>query len=342
MRSIYRILDANFNRSREALRVVEDFARFLLDDAALAGIAKDLRSDLAQVLQALPADELLADRDTPGDVGTELTSPVEAARSDAPAVATAACKRLSEALRTLEEYAKIVAPAQAPRLERMRYASYTLEQRLAHRIAVGDRFARVKLYVLLTSRLCRQDVLATASAVLEGGAECIQLREKDMPHGQLLGLAGKLRELTQRRGALFILNDRADIAALVGADGVHVGQDDLPISAARKLLPLAGLVGQSTHNVGQAHAAVAAGADYIGVGPMFATQTKDAGPLAGLEYMRQVASEIALPHVAIGGISAENVKDVIAAGAKAVAVCSSVISDADPARAAAAIRRQIP
>jgi thiamine-phosphate pyrophosphorylase len=342
LRSIYRILDANFNRAREALRVIEDFARFLLDDAAIAAIAKNFRSQLAQVLQALPADELLAGRDTPGDVGTTLTSPTEQERPDAPAIATAACKRLSEALRTLEEYAKLVAPDQAARLEQMRYASYTLEQRLQHRLAAGERFASVRLYVLLTSRLCRHDVLTTARAVLDGGAQCLQLREKDMPHGQLLKLAEQLRDVTRQRQALFIMNDRADIAALVGADGVHVGQDDLGVASARKLLPLAGLVGKSTHNIAQAKAAVDEGADYIGVGPMFATQTKDAGPLAGLAYMRQVAGEIALPHVAIGGINAENVREVIAAGAKAVAVCSAVISAEDPLKTAGAIRSQIP
>lgn len=318
--------------------MVEDFARFVLNDAALASGFKGLRSGLQECYQALPVEKMLAGRDTPGDVGTAISSPTEGVRTDAPAVAAAACKRLTEALRTLEEYSKLLAPQQAAKLEAMRYQAYTLEQRLAQRTAAGEKFKNVRLYVLLTSKLCRRDVLEIARLCIEGGADCIQLREKDMPDCQRFELACRLREITAAAGAIFIVNDRADLAAAVGADGVHLGQDDLPVSAVRPLLPIGGLVGRSTHNIAQARAAVAEGADYIGVGPMFPTSTKDAGPLAGPEYLRQVVAEIALPHVAIGGITADNAGQLIAAGAKCLAVCSAVISSPDPAAAAREIK----
>ncbi len=341
MRNIYRILDANFNRAREALRVIEDFARFVLDDAGLSSSAKDMRSRLRWVMERFPADAMLAARDTPGDVGTTITSATEADRPNAASVATAACKRLTEALRTLEEYAKLADHASACEFESMRYAAYTLEQRLALRLAGSERFNAVRLYVLLTSRLCRSDPVATAHAAIAGGADCIQIREKEMPDGQLLTHACRIREITQSAGVLLIINDRPDIAAIVGADGVHLGQDDLPVADARRLLPTGAIIGLSTHNISQARAAANTGADYIGVGPMFPTATKDAGPVAGVAYLREVIAEISLPHVAVGGITSGNVGELIAAGARRVAVCSAVIAAADPAAAAAEIKRQL-
>lgn len=342
MRDVHRILDANFNRAREALRVIEDFARFILDDEALCSTAKQLRTRLRQLYGRFEAAALLASRDTPGDVGTRISSAGEGRRAGAADVATAACKRLSEALRTLEEYAKTEAPDAAAQFESLRYEAYTLEARLAGRLATAGRLEPVRLYVLVTSRLCRGDPAATAEAAIAGGADCIQLREKDAPDREVLRLARRLREVTRQAGVLLIVNDRPDIAALAGADGVHLGQDDLPLADARRLLRPGAIVGRSTHELAQARAAIEEGADYIGVGPMFASATKDAGAVAGVPYLRQVVSQVALPHVAIGGITAANVGQLVEAGAKRVAVCSAVIAAADPAAVAADIKSRLP
>jgi len=342
LREIYRILDANFNRAREALRVIEDFARFALDDAGLSASAKGLRARLRRARERFPAGELLAARDTPGDVGTRITTAEEKDRPDAAAVVSAACKRLGEALRTLEEYAKVVSAEDASAFEEMRYSAYALEQRLGARLAVGRRFEDVRLYVLLTSRLCRRDPLLVARAVLAGGAECIQVREKDMPDRQLLGLIRRLREITLAAGALLIVNDRPDLAALGDADGLHLGQDDLPVPECRRLLRPGAIIGRSTHDLDQARAAEREGADYIGVGPMFASTTKPGEPVAGVGFLRQVLGEVSLPHVAIGGITAENVGELVAAGARRVAVCAAVISAEDPEAQARRIRSRLP
>ena len=341
MREIYRILDANFNRAREALRVIEDYARFALDDEGASAAAKELRSRLQVCCGGFPSAEMLAARDTPGDVGTGITSATESRRGDAAAVATAACKRLTEALRTLEEYAKTVQPDQTGELESMRYAAYDLEQRLARRAAGPGWFEDVRLYVLLTSELCRGGPLATCEAAIAGGADCIQLREKALPDGELLGLARRLGKLTRSRNVGLIINDRPDVAAAANADGVHLGQDDMPVAAARKVLPARAIVGKSTHDIVQARAAQAEGADYIGAGPMFPTDTKHTGPVAGPEFLAQVVSEISIPHVAIGGITAENVGALVSAGAQRVAVCSAVIAADDPAAAAKRIRQSL-
>ncbi|HAU38533.1 MAG TPA: thiamine phosphate synthase [Phycisphaerales bacterium] len=342
MREVHRILDANFNRAREALRVIEDCGRFALNDPAVTALAKNLRSDLKEIFSAMPVEEMLTSRDTPGDIGTDLTSPAEPRRRDLADVVVAACKRLTEALRTIEEYSKFVAPAQTLLVERTRYNCYTLEQRVVGRLLTGQRFADVKLYVLITPTVCRGSVRETARAAVAGGADAIQLRAKDLPDAALLAMAAELRELADETGRLFLMNDRADIAALVAADGVHVGQGDLPVAEVRRLLRPGAIVGKSTHSIDQARGAVNEGADYVSVGPMFDTDTKDAGPVRGPDYLRQAAGEITVPLVPIGGITAENVRTLVEAGARRVAVCAAVCAAKDPAAAAEAIRKQIP
>ncbi len=340
MREIYRILDANFNRAREALRVAEDCGRFALNDPAITATAKYMRSELQEIYQQMPVGEMITSRDTPGDIGTEITSPTEPVRQDLLAVATAALKRLSEALRSIEEYSKIVAPTQTPAVERMRYNAYTLEQRLVGRCVVSERFKVVKLYVLITPSLCKGSIRDIARQAIAGGADAIQLRAKDLPDAQVLAIAAELRELTDETGKLLLINDRADIAAIVNADGLHLGQQDLPIGDARRLLRAGAIVGRSTHTIEQARAAINEGADYISVGPMFPTQTKDR-LVAGVELLQAAAKEISLPLCAIGGINADNARQLVEMGASCVAVSSAVCSAANPQAAAEAIKKAL-
>ncbi len=343
MKDIYRILDANFNRAREALRVCEDCGRFALNDPAITALAKNMRSEIADVLKDMPAGELVASRDTASDIGTEITSPTESRRESLQDVAVAATKRLTEALRTIEEYSKIVCPARTRKLERMRYDGYTLEQRLIGRVNVGLRFADVRVYAIISTfdgSRSAKSIRDTARAALAGGAGAIQLRQKEICDDIMLAMAAELRELTDETNRLFIVNDRPDIAAIVGADGVHLGQRDLPVGDARRLLRPGAIVGKSTHSAAQATAAVNEGADYVAIGPVFETGTKDAGEPVGVEMVRQVVEKITLPVVAIGGINASNAADVIAAGAKCLAV-SSAICTADNPKAATAELRQL-
>jgi len=339
MREVYRILDANFNRAREALRVAEDCGRFALNDPAITAMAKNLRSELQEVFSDLPVDEMVTSRDTAGDIGTEITSPTEPARDNLADVATAALKRLTESLRTIEEYGKFVKPARTVQVERMRYDAYTLEQRLTERLLVGKRFEAVKLYVLVTSTMCSGSVREITSAAVAGGADAIQLRETDVPDAVMLALAAELRELADETGKLLFVNNRPDIAALVAADGLHLGQGDLPVAEARKLLRPGAIIGKSAHTVAEAKAAANEGADYVSIGPMFETATKDAGKPIGPAVLKQVTEAVSLPVCPIGGINAENIPELIAAGAQRVAVSSAVCRADDPKAAAAAIRR---
>ncbi|MBI3078774.1 MAG: thiamine phosphate synthase [Deltaproteobacteria bacterium] len=178
-----------------------------------------------------------------------------------------------------------------------------------------------------------------ARAALQGGARVLQLRAKTMGSGDYLRVARALRALTAAWGALLIVNDRVDVAALVSADGVHVGQNDLPPAAVRAILGPGRLVGLSTHSLEQAEAAQAGGVvDYVGFGPMFATQTKVSGRAPrGPEALRAVRARVRLPVVAIGGITQDNVGEVVAAGADAVAVIAAVAGAPDMTAAARAL-----
>lgn len=161
------------------------------------------------------------------------------------------------------------------------------------------------------------------SAALAGGARIIQLREKRLSFRDIYPVAMRLKSLIASAGALFIINDSVELALAVDADGVHLGQEDMPLEAARRLMGKDGIIGISTHGLLQARAAEEGGADYIGFGPVYATSTKDAGEARGLTGLKEIRDKIKIPIVAIGGINEGNAKEVISAGADALAVISA-------------------
>ena len=331
---ILRLFDANANRAREALRVLEDYARFVRDDDRLTGELKWMRHAVTTTVRPhLPAAVLW--RDTAGDVGTTITTAAEAYRADLADVVIAAGKRLGEALRSLEEYAKTFDPATAANLEAIRYRAYRVEQMVARTLHPAGRFAAVRLYVLITESACRHPWEATARAAIAGGAKALQLREKSLDGGELLARAVKFVAICRAANVLAIINDRPDVALLSGADGVHVGQGDLPAAEVRKLLGPDKIVGVSTHEIAQAQRAVIDGADYVGVGPVFRSTTKPRDIAPGLPYATAVAAGVRVPAVAIAGITAGNVGQVVATGVRCVAVTAAV-TGADDVRAAAA------
>jgi thiamine-phosphate pyrophosphorylase len=191
------------------------------------------------------------------------------------------------------------------------------------------------LYVILDrGAVGGRDLVPVLDAVLAGGCRVVQLREKTMPLADLYPMAQALRRRCREAGCLFIVNDRVDLALAVEADGVHVGQDDLPAREARRLLRPGMILGVSTHDESQARRARDEGADYVAVGSMFPTGSKAGFRLVGPDLVRRVRPEIPVPLVAIGGITVDNVTEVIQAGADAVAVISAVCAAPDPAAAA--------
>jgi len=187
------------------------------------------------------------------------------------------------------------------------------------------------VYVILDPEVSRGRALPSMlDSVLAGGARLIQLRDKHTPLAELYPLALRLSDRCRQAGALFIVNDRADLALAVGAGGLHVGQDDLPAAAARRILPAGMILGVSTHDPDQAYRALADGADYVAVGSIYPTGTKAGFQLVGPELVRALRPEIPVPLVGIGGITADNAAQVLEAGADAVAVISAVCGADDP------------
>ncbi|GIW08144.1 MAG: thiamine-phosphate synthase [Dehalococcoidia bacterium] len=188
------------------------------------------------------------------------------------------------------------------------------------------------LYVIVDPETA--DPLPLAAAVIRGGARVLQLRDKRNPAGASLRLAEAIGEVARRSGVLFIVNDRVDIALAAGADGVHLGQHDLPVAAARAIAGDRLIIGCSTNTVEEARRAVADGADYLGVGAMFPTRSKSDTRPAGIARLREIRAAVDLPIVAIGGITAANAAEVVAAGADMIAVISAIASASDPEMAA--------
>ena len=342
-RSVYRIIDANFNRAREAVRVVEEFCRFALNCSDLTERAKQFRHELSACLGSLDAGRLIASRDTLGDVGVGKTVDSQLERANLGDCFTAGCKRLTESLRTLAEMTQTINPAVAQTIEKLRFAAYTLEKDIVLFSSTAERFKQVRLYVIISSSL-PADVLSLAHRCAAGGADCIQLRAKTIEDDKLFALALEFVKICKDAGVLSVINDRVDIAAAAGADGVHLGQNDLPVDQARKLQLTPLIIGKSTHSVEQLRAACRELPTYVSLGPVFSTGTKPAAKPVGLEYVTQateILADIGIGHVAVGGITPDNVGQVLSAGAAAIAVCSAVTEAGDPTAACRALKEKV-
>ena len=326
--TIYRIIDANSNRTGEGLRVLEDIARFVLNDISLSRRLKELRHSLVKNLSRLD-HQLLSARDSENDIGPAIEA--KGTQTDIAALVSANCKRVEEALRSLEELAKlpeISDSIDATALNRARFTVYSIEQELQSLLSRYKMASHIRgIYAIIdTSLPACHDIDAAVEAVIKGGARTIQLRDSFYSKNERYKIALKMKEICQQNNILFIVNNDLDIALATGADGVHLGQDDLPVTIARTLLPVNRIIGCSTHNLQQALTASKDGADYIGVGSIFPTSTKQDATQIGLNALREIKAKVSIPVVAIGGINAENVLQVIDAGADAVAVISAILS----------------
>ncbi len=327
-----RIIDANLNRGVEALRVLEEISRFLLDDKSSSETLKLIRHEI-NALQEKDYDALLKARDTENDIGINIKNPDK--RTDIESIFKANIKRLQQVLRVLAEYS----PDNAAVFEDLRYKSYTLEKIMWNKLK--DKYNKLilgnkKLYLVTNSDKFENDdaFLDAVASALKGGVDILQLREKTMPANRIIELGKKIKLLCAEYGATFIVNDRVDIAYVLEADGVHLGQDDMDVESARKILGNNAIIGVSTHAPEQAQKAVADGADYIGMGPVFTTPTKPGRKSVGLEYVEWVSNNIDIPAFAIGGIDTDNVSEVIAHGAKRIAVVRAIINAENPEYAA--------
>jgi thiamine-phosphate pyrophosphorylase len=336
-----RVLDANFNRAREATRVLEDYCRFVLNDRFLTEQLKELRHELVRVLEKIPAHLLTASRETQSDVGTSVSAHGEYERSSLPQIAVVNGKRLQEALRSLEEFGKLFAADLGGEFEKIRYRSYTLERSLVVGGRSREKLSSAKLYALLTGAQCQASLDWVIEQSAMGGVDVIQLREKTLCDRELLVRAQEVRRWTRKAGVLFIVNDRPDIARLAEADGVHLGQDDMTVRDARKVVGADALIGVSTHTLEQVRQAVLDGANYIGIGPVFPSRTKEFGEFPGLDFVRAAVAETSLPAFALGGIEPSNIDQVVQVGVTRVAVSSVIARSEDPEQVCRLLRSRL-
>jgi len=335
--AVARLLDANLDRAREGLRVLEDWARFGVDRADLVARTKDMRQRLGR----LHRDDYKLARHTATDPAAGMGHPAQQERLSPSQIVGANAGRVHEALRVLEEFGRSIDPELASEAAALRYGIYDLEVDLLQASRGGQQrrqlLAQCHLY-LVSSPV--PGLEAVVAAALGAGVRLVQYRAKDgepIDDSQRLQQCRQLRQLCASHGALFIVNDRIDLALAVEADGVHLGQGDLPPAVARQLLGPERLIGRSTQSIDQLRQAVADGCDYVGVGPVNATPTKPGREPVGLDYVRQAAAESPIPFFAIGGLECTNIEAVRQAGAQRVAVVRAITAAADPAAATTAL-----
>ncbi len=341
----YRILDASLNRASEGFRTLEEFSRFVLENRDLSVEVKSLRHELANSFPSfLNRRDLLSARNTQGDVGTSIETASEYVRIEPSQVIAAAASRVQQSLRVIEEYGKLIEPDFPRVVEQIRYRCYDVCAKLELLANPSTRQKMIhdaKLYLLIDGAESEEVLMERIERFSEAGVDVFQLRDHSLDDRTLYHRSKAAVAATRRCNRLFIVNDRADIAAASDADGVHVGQEELPVDAARKILGHDRLVGVSTHSREQAEQAVRDGADYIGCGPVFSSRTKQFDYHLGTDLLRDVASAVQLPAFAIGGIEQSNLKLVLHSGFTRIAVTGAIRDAVDPYQAALELRKSL-
>ena len=326
-----RIIDANLNRIGEGLRVLEELARLSLDDSDLTQKLKNMRHEILRLNPVLQT-ELLNARNADGDVGADMLVHGEFEKRNKNELVMANARRAQESLRVMEEMARSPdLKLDTEKYKKARFSLYSIEKELIGKISRQDKIKKITgLYAIIDTDLLKgRDYKEVTSQVIKGGARVIQLRDKRLDKKKLLEIAREIKQLCLANDVLFIINDHLDIALAVDADGLHIGDDDIPAVVARQLLPMDKILGCSARTVDDALALSKDGADHLGVGAMFATGTKEGAEVVGKERLQEIKSVVNIPLVAIGGIDKNNVKEIVEAGADAVAVISAVLNAED-------------
>ena len=324
MKKIYRILDANVNRAAEGIRVVEDICRFNFENENLTKKLRDVRHAIRKNLKDFDS-HMLRHRDSNHDIGKKITIGNELDKKESlKQIIIANFKRALEAIRVVEEISKTTSNMYkiGKIYENIRYELYYLEKDVLG--ILNKKIIPKGIYGITFEKFSNgRTNIEIVRKMIENGIKIVQYREKDKSFKEMYEEALILREMTKEADVLFIINDHIELAQMVDADGVHIGQDDWPLKEVRKLIGDDKIIGLSTHSKEQAIEAVELGADYIGAGPIFDTNTKDYATV-GIEYLEFVAQNIKIPFVAIGGIKEGNIKEVVDAGAKSIALVTEI------------------
>lgn len=325
---------------------MEEYCRFGLNNLSLASQAKGARHRLCEAIKSIDPILLISSRDADGDVGRAMKVDGQLQRTSVEDCFAAASKRASEALRALAESTQAIEPQVAAIMEELRFKVYSLEKRTVLLAYSKQKFKSVRLCVLInaTQNTPESNVLSLIHTCVENGADCLQLRAKGLSDAEALTLADQFTSICKKSNVVSIINDRIDIALLTDADGVHLGQDDLPAERSRQLVHKPLIIGVSTHNLDELQKAIDSECDYVGLGPVYSSPTKPSVKVSGLDYIQQaipIIDKAGIHHLAIGGINQDNIGQLLNFGIQAIAVSASIVSSKNPAESCMALKKAL-
>ena len=323
------IIDANLDRAKEGLRVVEDWCRFYLTNKDLVIQLKDWR----QQLGTHHSKKYKFARCISTDQGIGLTHPAQEERSTSEEIVSANCSRVQEALRVLEEFARTTNPPLSKIAVEIRYGLYEIEIKILKSSLYLQRLQKLKSCNLCLITEPQEKLIETITLSLEAGIGMVQYRCKNSTDIKKFKEAEEICSICKQFNALFIVNDRIDIAIAVNADGVHLGQDDLPTSVSRKIIGEEKLIGRSTHSKDQIKAASNQEIDYIGVGPVSYSKSKKVVKPLNMQSLKEINTLTNLPWFAIGGVNILNLKELRSVNVQRIAVIDAIMNSDDPQEA---------
>jgi len=320
------VIDANLDRAREGLRVIEEWSRFNIDDLDIATRLKDWR----QRLGVLHKRDYKFSRDLESDIGLGLTHPAQKNRNSSDELISSNCSRVQEALRVIEEFSRNYNPLLSKTSNEIRYGLYEMEIHILRHSIRSKRLEKLKYCRLCLITSNQENLIDIVKESLKGGTRMVQYRCKEKSDLSKYEEAKILCKLCKDSNSLFIVNDRIDIALSVNADGVHLGQNDLPTKVVRKLIGSDMLIGRSTHSSKEIISSEEEDINYLGIGPVFKTESKPNLKSLGIEKLKGIIPITKLPIFAIGGINESNIKKIKEIGIKKVAVIGSIMNAKDP------------
>jgi len=334
---IAQLIDANLDRAREGIRVIEDWCRFGLNRKDLVITLKNWRQELG----ASHKENYKKARSIHTDSGAKLDHPFQKNRVQPLEVVFANCARAQEALRVLEEFSRGSNQQLSKISSRIRYGLYEIEKEI---LKASCKSRRKDL--LHKSKLClvttpHPNLINTVYCAVKAGIKMVQYRSKKENDLDKVAQAKELVAICRKSNSLFIVNDRIDLALAVDADGVHLGQEDFPLDDAKRVLGEEKILGVSTHSIEQVQQAESQGWDYIGIGPIFKSRSKPMTKPIGLKTLKEVSSTTRLPYFAIGGINEINIREVLANGATRVAVINAIMNAKDAGNASRNLLKEL-
>jgi thiamine-phosphate pyrophosphorylase len=330
---IYSAIDANINRSLEGIRVCEDISRFIIRNSVISIKLKEIRHEIVEALKSITGADLLYGRDVENDSQKYIDLNGEKTRDSIHDIAKSNLHRAMEAMRSIEEFYKLLHPGMNENpFQKIRFSLYLVEKNMIPIMLREDKRRKFNssLYAILDSAFVQNDEYSkTTQRLIKGGASIIQLRMKNFSMGKILETAKNVSHICREKDVLFIVNDFPEIAYLSGADGVHLGQNDLPVADVRRILPPDMIIGISAHSKEQAMLALQHEPDYIAVGPIYETKTKNNELIEGIgeDIFEKVLKSTDIPVVAIGGLIPERIDKLKKLGCKCCSVVSYLYSE---------------